>query len=357
MNSHTGIVLYNNPAMKYLLLPQYKLLRHSIYIGIILLFWFAFGYRSIKEGFAEIVKLFAYALSYVVIVYFNLLVLMPRVLYKNKIWPYLLLTYASFIIGYVVQQIIYIDDWQGLSIMLNNRFDLIRDMIINGITFFMFCGIGWSFSMFKMWLTDEKRIQDLTTENLKAELSNLKNQVNPHFLFNVFNNLYVTSKTNPAKVPNMILDISDLMRYQLDECSKEKVPLDSEINYINNFLRIEKERKEDPDIQFSVEGKTNNIMVEPLLFVALVENAFKHGLSKQEKGYVFITLSTQNGNILHLNVRNSMPAKPKNDVKTRVGIGLDNLKKRLELSYPNRYVLDIVEKEDEFTANLELRLE
>ncbi len=357
MNTHTGIVLYNNPGMKYLLLPQYKLLRHSLYIGIILLFWFAFGYRSIKEGFAEIVKLIAYALSYVVIVYFNFLVLMPRLLYKNKIWPYLLLTYASFIIGYVVQQIIYADDWQGLSIMLNNRFDLIRDMIINGITFFMFCGIGWSFSMFKMWLTDEKRIQDLTTENLKAELSNLKNQVNPHFLFNVFNNLYVTSKTNPAKVPGMILDISDLMRYQLDECSKEKVPLDSEINYINNFLRIEKERKEDPEIQFSVEGKTSDIMVEPLLFVALVENAFKHGLSKLEKGYVFITLSTQNGNIVHLNVRNSMPTKPKNGTETRTGIGLDNLKKRLELSYPNRYVLNIVEKDDVFTANLELQLE
>lgn len=357
MNTYTGIKLHNNPRMKYLLQPQYQLLRHSLYIGIILLFWFAFGYRSIKEGYVEILKLIAYALSYVVIVYFNFLVLMPRLLYKNKIWQYLVLTYASFIIGYVIQQVIYADDWQGLSIMLNNRFDLIRDMIINGITFFMFCGIGWSFSMFKMWLTDEKRIQDLTTENLKAELSNLKNQVNPHFLFNVFNNLYVTSKTEPAKVPDMILDIADLMRYQLDECSKEKVPLDSEINYIKNFLRIERERKENPDIQFFVEGKTSNMMVEPLLFVALVENAFKHGLSKLEKGYVFITLSTHNSNKVYLNVRNSKPVEPINEAKTRAGIGLDNLKKRLELSYQNRHKLDIVDDKDVFTANLELQLE
>lgn len=357
MNTNTGILLYNNPAMKYLLLPRYKAVRHSLYIGLILLFWTAFGYRNFEKGWWEVVKLAAYAFTYVGAVYFNFLVLMPRLLYKNKILAYIVATYASFIIGYVLQQLIYADEWGGLSVFINSKLDLLRDMIINGITFLMFCGIGWAFSMFKMWLTDEKRIDDLTTENLKAELANLKNQINPHFLFNVFNNLYVTSKTKPEKVPEMVLDISDLMRYQLDECSKEKVPLDSEIAYIRNFIRLEGERKDDADIKFSVEGDTHNIQVEPLLFVALVENAFKHGMSKLEKGYVFIILSTQNRNIVHLKVINNKPDKPKTDAKNRVGIGLANLKKRLELSYPNRYKLDIVDKNNVYTANLELQLE
>lgn len=358
MGKFSGIELYNNPAMKYLLLPKYKILRHCIYIGIIFLFWLAYGYNSISKGFVEVIRLIAYASSYVLIVYFNFLVLMPRYLYRSKIWQYLLLTYATFLVGYVTQQTIYADDWGGLKVFLHPDIHLIRDMIINAITFFMFCGIGWAFSMFKMWLTDEKRIDDLKSESLKAELNNLKNQVNPHFLFNAFNNLYVASKATPNKVPNMVLDLADLMRYQLDECSKEKVPLDSEISYIQNFINIEKERKDNADIKFTVEGETKDVQVEPLLFVPLVENAFKHGLGKIDNGgYVFITLSTRNKNKLHLTVTNNKPVKSQSAITKRVGIGLENLKRRLELAYPGKHRLTIVDDKDVFNTKLELHIE
>ncbi len=358
MVKFSGVELYNNPAMKYLLLPKYKILRHSIYIGVIFLFWFAFDIKNImKGGVMELIQLIAYALTYVAAVYFNFLVLMPRLLYKNKIWAYLLLTYATFVTGYVLQQLIYTEEWGGIQKIFNPDFNLVRNMIINGITFMMFCGIGWAFSMFKMWLTDEHRIHELKNENLKAELSNLKNQINPHFLFNAFNNLYVSSKTTPNKVPNMILDLSDLMRYQLDECNKEKVILDNEINYIRSFINIEKARKEAANIEFISEGNTNGIRVEPLLFIPLIENAFKHGLSKLDKeGYVFITLSTHNKNKLHLTVINNKPVSKSVATKKRAGIGLENLKRRLELAYPDKHTLIIVDNEDVFTAKLELQL-
>lgn len=359
MRTFSGAELYNNPSMKYLLLPKYKILRHSMYIGLIFVFWFAFDIKNImKGGIKELLQLIAYALTYVAAVYLNFLVLMPRLLFKSKIWAYLLLTYATFVIGYVVQQAIYADDWGGMEIFLHPDFDLIRDMIINGITFLMFCGIGWAFSMFKMWLTDENRIQELKNEGLKAELANLKNQVNPHFLFNAFNNLYVSSKATPTKVPNMILDLSDLMRYQLDECRKEKVKLSSEISYINSFINIERERKQKADIQFTIEGETENISVEPLLFVPLVENAFKHGIGKLDNdGYVFINLSTRNKNKLHLIVTNNKPINSSIPTTKREGIGLENLRKRLQLAYPNKHKLTIVTTDDVFKATLELELE
>lgn len=359
MGTFSGVELYNHPAMKYLLMPKYRILRHSIFMGIVFLFWFAFDINNIIKGRTkELIQLIAYALTYIAAVYLNFLVLMPRLLLKSKVVAYLLLTYATFVAGYVLQQAIYGDAWGGMKIFLEPDFDLFRDMVINGITFMMFCGIGWAFRMFKLWLTDEHRIDELKNENLKAELSNLKNQVNPHFLFNAFNNLYVSSKTVPAKVPNMILDLSDLMRYQLDECSKEKVLLDSEIGYINSFINIERERKETSDIQFTIEGETKDITVEPLLFVPLIENAFKHGLGKLDNdGYVFITLSTRNKNKLHLTVTNNMPMGRSFSTEERVGIGLENLKRRLQLAYPNKHTLTIVNNEDVFNAKLELQLE
>lgn len=359
MGKLSGVELYNNPSMKYLLLPKYKLLRHSIFIGIVLLFWFAFDIKNIiKGGVIPLVQLIAYASTYIAAVYLNFKVLMPRLLLKNKIWQYLVLTYATFLIGYFLQQAIYAKSWNEIVTFFTPGFDLYRDMIINAITFSMFCGLGWAFSMFRLWLTDENRIQELKGENLKAELSNLKNQVNPHFLFNAFNNLYVSSKATPSKVPNMILDLSDLMRYQLDECSKDKVLLESEIKYIQSFINIERERKLEADIKFTIEGDTTDISVEPLLFVTLVENAFKHGLGKLDNdGYVFITLSTRNKGKLHLTVTNNKPINSSIPTEKREGIGLENLRKRLQLAYPNKHNLTIVDTNHVFKATLELQLE
>ncbi|HYG16827.1 MAG TPA: histidine kinase [Bacteroidia bacterium] len=347
--------------MKYLLLPKYHWLRHLVYISFICTFWLLYGWRYIVSlQLVAILQLAAYAFSYVIVIYFNLQFLMPRLLYRNKIWQYLVITYCTFVVGYVIQDVIYVENWNefayGWRLTEDNVLDRARDMGINAITFIMFLAVGWAFRTFKMWLTGEQRIQQLQAETLQAELSNLKNQVNPHFLFNTFNSLYVTSKTSPEKVPDMILDLADLMRYQLEECSREKVPLKSEISYIKNFIGIEKVRKDKAEIKFSVKGKTDGIMVEPLLFVTLVENAFKHGLGKLEDGYVFITFSTRNGNELHLTVKNNKPAGQLNGKIQGHGIGLANLKKRLHLGYPGRHRLEIVETEDEFIANLQLQV-
>jgi two-component system, LytTR family, sensor kinase len=240
MGSFSGIALYNNPGMKYLLQPRYKVLRHTVYIGFIVLFWVLFGWRYLTDGLWAIVQLGAYTLSYVLIIYFNFLVLMPRYLYKNRVWQFLAITYATFLIGYAIQHAIYVNSWDEFLTLFDFDGPRIRDMMINAITFILFCGVGWAFNMFKMWLTDENKIVELENEKLVAELSNLKHQLNPHFLFNVFNSLYVSSKTTPALVPEMILDLSDLMRYQLEDCTKEKVALDDEIAYIQNFIGIER---------------------------------------------------------------------------------------------------------------------
>jgi two-component system, LytTR family, sensor kinase len=354
MGSFSGIALYNNPGMKYLLQPRYKVLRHGIYIGLVLLFWVMFGWRYLAGGTWAVLELAAYAFSYLVIIYFNFLVLMPQYLYKNKVWQFIVLTYATFLLGYAIQHAIYANSWNDFLTLFNFDGPRIRDIVINGITFLLFCGIGWAFSMFKMWLTNENKIVELENKKLVAELSNLKHQLNPHFLFNVFNSLYVSSKTTPHLVPEMILDLSDLMRYQLEECTKEKVNLDDEIAYIKNFIGIERLRKEDADIRFEIDGSTANMQIAPLLFISLIENAFKHGLEKIEKGYVFITVSTRNGCEVYLKVINSKPPVNKQGKTPGYGIGLSNLAKRLKLGYPGKHKLELTENKDTYTAYLEL---
>lgn len=357
MSKFSGIALYNNRGMKYLLLPTYSWLRHTLYIGFILAFWTAFGWRYFSEGIKPVLQLAAYALSYVGIIYFNFLVLMPRLLYKNRIVLYLVYTYLSFFSGYTIQHAIYSTTWDEFMQVFVFDEERIRDMVINAITFIMFCGVGWAFSMFKMWLTGENKIVQLENEKLQAELNNLKHQVNPHFLFNTFNSLYVTSKTSPDKVPDMILDLADLMRYQLEDCSKQKVPLENEIAYIKNFIEIERVRKDDADIKFDIEGNTENILIEPLLFIPIVENAFKHGLGKMEKGYVFITLSTRNDRLVYLKVKNSKPTIQLNGKTHGYGIGLSNLSKRLAMGYPNKHELRIAETKETYTVFLQLQAE
>jgi LytS/YehU family sensor histidine kinase len=220
----------------------------------------------------------------------------------------------------------------------------------------MFIGIGLSGKMIKKWLNSEHRIMSLEQESLKSKLSNLRNQVSPHFFFNTFNNLYVLTKTNPAVASEVVLGFSDLMRYQLIECEEEKVLLEKEIGYIENFLALEKLRKDNIDIKVTYsKSQVLGIKIEPLLLVNLVENAVKHGSQQMEDPFIHVAISRQQDNFI-FEIRNSKPEVSLLGKEKSLGKGIENLKRRLELLYPGQHQLQLINSKNEFYAKLQITL-
>ena len=266
------------------------------------------------------------------------------------------LSISTFILSYVTQKLIYFENWEQFIGVFRPRVTLFADMMINAITYCMFIGIGLSVKMIKMWLNSERKIISLEKENLTANLNNLKSQVSPHFLFNTFNNLYVLTKTQPDIAAEMILGFSDLMRYQLTECDKEKVPIEKEIDYIKNFLNLEKLRKDKLEVMVNYDkNMISGVMIEPLLFINLVENAVKHGSQEMENPFIHIVLSKKN-NLLAFEISNSKPEMSSLRKEKSLGMGIDNLKKRLRLAYPMSHHIEFLDEEKMFSVKLQLAL-
>ncbi len=212
-------------------------------------------------------------------------------------------------------------------------------------------GMAVGIKLFKYWYASDLRIKRIAKEKLMAELQYLKNQINPHFLFNSLNNILVMHKTNHPETENSIIGLSDLLKYQLYDCSNESLPLKKEIEYIENFIHLEKIRKTDLDFKFSIISEENGIgkSIEPLLFSTFIENAFKHVRKNETAYFLYITLEIHPASI-HFTVVNS---KRKHYVSSKIGgIGIENVKKRLNLVYKDRYDLEISNLEEEYKTEL-----
>lgn len=203
-----------------------------------------------------------------------------------------------------------------------------------------------------LWLYEQWRwVRILKADRTRAELALLKNQVNPHFFFNTLNNLYGLVVEKSSQAPDVVLQLSDMMRYTIDMGKEDEVNILDEINYLENYIALHKIRyRKSVDIQFDHQIK-NDVQVAPLLFINLLENAFKHGVeSLTENAYIHLSLKVE-GNRLVFKIANNLDAK----VETQKGgTGLDNLKKRLSHSYPNCHELVIDKTEDTYSVLLSL---
>ena len=215
---------------------------------------------------------------------------------------------------------------------------------------------GFAYRLLLLWFQQEKLRKDLENQKLQAELSFLKMQVNPHFLFNALNNIYSLSVMEKSKkTGDSIMKLSELMRYVLyeKEDAENKVSLNKEIRHINSFIDLEKLRHPgDINVNFSIEGETDDKRVAPLLLFPLIENSFKHGILTDPNKPVNIQLKVSDEQ-LGFSIENFNSGYLKDDVG---GIGLANVKKRLELLYDSQYSLDIKKTEDKFLVNLQLPL-
>jgi two-component system, LytTR family, sensor kinase len=198
----------------------------------------------------------------------------------------------------------------------------------------------------------QKNLRELEKEKFSAEMRLLKAQINPHFFFNTLNSLYGLALKGSEKTAKAVLRLSELMHYMLYEARADKVLLKDEISHLENYIGIEQMRFGDRlDLSFEYSGDLSGKLIAPLLLLPFVENAFKHGLT-DEAGWITITLKVI-GRRLFLKVENSNCPKAGQNSH---GLGLENIKRRLELSYPRKYDLKIIENKEIFEAALNLEL-
>jgi two-component system, LytTR family, sensor kinase len=188
------------------------------------------------------------------------------------------------------------------------------------------------------------KMDALQKENSFYKLRYFRTQLNPHFLFNTLNSIYSLSLNNPAKTPEVVIRLSDIMRFLIYECNEERIPLDKEIEFIKNYIEIERIRY-DADIQFAIEGDTVGVQIEPFLFISFIENGFKHAIDNSfAKPFIYITLKVSPHQVT-LNVINNTSLDLETQAKSIRGKGLENSKSVLELLYPDAYALDIIQTE------------
>ena len=212
------------------------------------------------------------------------------------------------------------------------------------------------FKLWEEWKANQELellLKELENQKLEAELNALKSQLNPHFLFNVLNNIYSHSLLKSDLAPSIVLKLSDLMSYILYDCKTDTISLQKEVEFIKNYVELEKVRLEDDiEVKFQIENIYNSL-IPPLLFVPLIENAFKHGIGSHPKDKcVSITIQILN-NVFFFGITNSV-GKINNNIGNSIvgGIGIENVRKRLELLYPNRHSVDITNDIDKFTIEI-----
>lgn len=226
---------------------------------------------------------------------------------------------------------------------------------ISYFAFVLVFAVGLAVSSIQEWFKSEETKKEIEHEKLNTEISLLKSQINPHFFFNTLNNIYSLAIVKSEETASSILKLSAIMRYVLTETDHQFVPLANEIEFLQNYINLQSVRLTDKvDLNIDINGEIDSKLIAPLLFIPFVENAFKYGVSTVEKSRITIRLNTTEQTV-HLFVQNNIVKGAKqNTVNT--GLGIANVKRRLELLYPERHFLRIDEKASQYSVNLEIQL-
>lgn len=311
-------------------------------------------------------KYISYVLLQAVGVYFNLYFLLPRLLERGKTIAYLgavagtIITVAAFIpLGYYFTA--WISGRDFLELFNHDPADylgIIAHMSLPSTVASM--TLAMSIKLAKNWLEARQRQQELERANLETELKFLKSQFNPHFLFNTINSIFVLIHKNPDMASESLAKFSNLLRYQLYECNDTYIPLDMEVRFLQNFFELESLRQEDNqqvDLQLRLPA-AGDLVIAPFLLIPFLENAFKHVSQHSEKpNRIWVNLELK-GKELIMEAGNTINQHHLSVQDLRVGgIGLQNVRRRLALLYPNRHTLEVLEAATTYTVHLRLQLD
>ncbi len=217
--------------------------------------------------------------------------------------------------------------------------------------------IAFSFYFAKEWFDYQRLEAERKNETLETELKFLKNQLNPHFLFNTLNNIYSYTYIKDERAAPMLMRLSEMLRYMLYDCNESRVTLEKELQFLKNFIDLQKMKTDKVQaIDCQIDSHLQSFKIAPLLLLPFFENSFKHSdLDINPHGFIKIQLQIKENQTLYFEIENTK-RKNKSNQKENSGIGLENVKKRLELLYPQQFDLQINENEQTFKVNLILKL-
>ncbi len=291
------------------------------------------------------------------IAYLNYFVLLPRFLAHKKIWKYVIefiVPFALLIsVRIFLQRLLIAGADNGPRHYFHSTFYVVEVSVIT-----LFITVFITMLRFAAdWFALAARQKEIENERLTAELNFLKAQINPHFLFNTLNNLYYLAYTQSPNTTEVIAKLSQMMRYMIYDSNYLQVPLTKEIEYMQNYISLERLRLNDQiPIKFDIQGNTQGVLIAPLIFITFLENSFKHGVSNNHpNAWVNISIGL-NGSECIYKVENSKVPTTKPEAEEKSGIGLQNVKRRLELSYPQRHLLTIEDKPDRYSVQLKIIL-
>jgi two-component system, LytTR family, sensor histidine kinase AlgZ len=289
------------------------------------------------------------------ITYFNYFILLPRFLKSKRLWRYLIEFIIPFTILITIR--IYLQRYMiagsGREAYFNSTMYVVQ---VTAVTLFIVFFVG----MLRFavdWFELEAKKKAIENERLIAELNFLKAQINPHFLFNTLNNLYYLAYSKSDNTTEVIAKLSQMMRYMIYDSNYAQVLLSREIEYMQNYISLERIRLNNQiPITFDVEGDPDRVLISPLIFITFLENAFKHGVSNSYDGaWVKVSIKL-NGKECVYTVENSKLPGTKPEAHEKSGIGLQNVKRRLELSYPDNYTLHVNDTTDRYKVQLNITL-
>jgi sensor histidine kinase YesM len=285
--------------------------------------------------------------------YFNYYFLIPRYLLAKKYWFYfifLFLTIAAMLLFSAV--IFYLSNFDFEKIVNANPSveKILPVIIINSISL-------WLLSIVcSILFTVYNRLKLTEKEKLSAQIASLKSQINPHFLFNTLNNIYATAIDTSPKAADMVDKLSEMMRYTMKDTQQDFVMLEDEINYINNFIELQRLRLDRRvKLEYSNPSAIPALQIAPMLLIPFIENAFKHGVNSEQKSYIKIEIVINKTEIQLKVINNKVSIQQ--DISERSGLGITNTWHRLNLIYPGKHLLVINDTEKEFSVSLHINLQ
>lgn len=293
---------------------------------------------------------------FVLIVYFNFNYLIPNYLNRNRIFLYLLFLIFTILIITPLENLLFYFKFSQLPERQGELLTKLNEAFLSN---FLLACTSTLVKIVADWGKHIQTKQQIHTQTMQSELRFLKSQINPHFLFNTLNNLYALTLKKSDKAPEIVIKLSEMMRYMLYECNEKQVLLSKEVNYLKNYLDLESLRQgKNVRINFEVKGQVSEQMIAPLMFIPFLENSFKHGLNNQiSTGFVDIILEVDDNKVRMFIENSKAPSMPKPIGRKSGGIGLVNVRRRLDLLYPDKYQLKIDDNPNTYKVSMDIDLD
>jgi len=336
----------------FLIHRRYRLPGHIIFVAVYLAYtaYCAAFYRPFIPDARVSVAIWSwFFLLNTGLAYLNIYFLMPKYLYPRRYTAY-----AACLLGCIALMALSLAVQVHLLDVLYRSGQFLSTLQSLKVLIPLSFAGPMSVTLYSRWHTSGMRIRQLENATMQSELEQLKKQINPHFLFNMLNNAMVLVKTNSREASQVLQKLRDLLSYQLTDSVKDETLLTDDIQFLNDFLNLEKIRRDRFDFKITVEGDIDGALIPPLLFIPFVENAVKHNPASDDYlSYVRIEFRLSEGN-LHFTCVNSKPAAAPESDAYEGGLGLANVRRRLSLLYPDKHQLNIESGLNKFQVNLQI---